>query len=99
MVAVEPPSRSLREWLAGIGARAETLFGDEIVALEEQPDDVRVDLKHAGLRRFEYVIGADSLPTVRKLAFGPRPQFETDLGHRSCGRGGACPTPSRRRRC
>jgi len=59
------------------------LFDDEIVAIEERSDHVRVELKHAGLRRYDYVIGADGLHSaVRKLAFGPQSQFETDLGYR-----------------
>src|SRR6516164_986727 len=66
-----------------IKGHTETLFDDEIVAIEEQSDDVRVELKHAGLRRFDYVVGADGLHSaVRKLAFGPQSQFETDLGYR-----------------
>jgi 2-polyprenyl-6-methoxyphenol hydroxylase-like FAD-dependent oxidoreductase len=61
----------------------ETLFGDQIVAIKEQSDHVTVELKHAGLRRFDCVIGADGLHSaVRKLAFGPQWQFETDLGYR-----------------
>ena len=49
----------------------ETLFDDEIVAIEERSDHERVELKHAGLRRYDYVIGADGLHSaVRKLAFG-----------------------------
>ena len=66
-----------------VKGQTETLFDDEIVAIEEQLDHVRVELKHAGPRRFDYVIGADGLhSTVRKLAFGPQSQFETDLGYR-----------------
>jgi 2-polyprenyl-6-methoxyphenol hydroxylase-like FAD-dependent oxidoreductase len=61
----------------------ETLFDDEIMAIDERSDDVRVELRHAGLRRFDYVIGADGLHSaVRKLAFGPQSQFEKDLGYR-----------------
>jgi len=61
----------------------ETLFDDEIVAIEERSDHERVELKHAGLRRYDYVIGAYGLHSaVRKLAFGPQSQFETDLGYR-----------------
>jgi 2-polyprenyl-6-methoxyphenol hydroxylase-like FAD-dependent oxidoreductase len=73
-------SRLLFESIKG---DTETLFDDEIVAIEEQSDNVRVELKHAGLRRYDYVIGADGLySAVRKLAFGPQSQFETDLGYR-----------------
>ena len=34
---------------------------------------MRVELKHEGLRRFDYVIGADGLHSaVRKFGFGPQ---------------------------
>ena len=60
----------------------ECLFGDEIVALEEQPDGVRATLKKAGERRFDLVIGADGLHSaVRRLAFGAQAQFERHLGY------------------
>src|SRR5581483_12032815 len=55
----------------------ETIFGDEIVALEQDADGVRVALEHAGERRFDLVIGADGLhSSVRRLAFGPQSRFE-----------------------
>ena len=60
----------------------ETIFGDEIVALEQQTDCVRIALKHAGERRFDLLIGADGLhSSVRHLAFGPQSQFEKHLGY------------------
>lgn len=60
----------------------ETIFGDEIVALEQQTDSVRVAMKHASDRRFDLVIGADGLhSSVRKLAFGPQSRFEKHLGY------------------
>jgi len=66
---------------ARVKGRTESIFGDEIVALHEEPDCVRVDLKHAGERRFDLVIGADGLhSTVRKLVFGSQSQFERHLG-------------------
>jgi 2-polyprenyl-6-methoxyphenol hydroxylase-like FAD-dependent oxidoreductase len=62
--------------------RIETIFDDEIVALEQQTDCVRVELRHAGERRFDLLIGADGLhSSVRKLAFGPQSQFEKHLGY------------------
>lgn len=65
-----------------IEGRIETILGDEIVALDERPDYVKVDLKHAGERRFVLVIGADGLHSaVRKLVFGRRAQFEKHLGY------------------
>ena len=60
----------------------ESIFGDEIVALHGEPDCVRVDLKHAGERRFDLVIGADGLhSTVRKLVLGSQQRFERHLGY------------------
>ena len=64
------------------GGGTEVLFGDEIVALQEQPDGVQVQFRHAGDRRFDLVIGADGLHSkVRSLAFGPQRQFEKSLGY------------------
>jgi 2-polyprenyl-6-methoxyphenol hydroxylase-like FAD-dependent oxidoreductase len=62
--------------------RVESIFGDEIVAVREQPDGVRVELRHAGERRFDLVIGADGLHSaVRGLVFGPQCSFERHLGY------------------
>ncbi len=62
--------------------RVETIFDDEIMTLDDQPDGVRVQLKHAGVRRFDLVIGADGLHSaVRSLVFGPQSRFEKYLGH------------------
>jgi 2-polyprenyl-6-methoxyphenol hydroxylase-like FAD-dependent oxidoreductase len=72
-------SRLLFEKLNG---RVESIFGDEIIALEEQPDCVRVQLEDGGERRFDLVIGADGLhSSVRNLVFGPQSKFEKDLGY------------------
>jgi 2-polyprenyl-6-methoxyphenol hydroxylase-like FAD-dependent oxidoreductase len=72
-------SRLLFEQLEGC---AEVIFDDEIVSLEEHSSGVRVQLKHAGERQFDLVIGADGLHSVvRKLAFGPQQGFEKDLGY------------------
>ena len=60
----------------------ETIFGDEIVALDDLPDAVRVELKRGGERRFDLVIGADGLhSSVRALTFGPQSRFEKQLGY------------------
>ncbi|MBZ9987657.1 FAD-binding domain [Mesorhizobium sp. BH1-1-5] len=60
----------------------EIIFGDEIVGFEERSDGVRVRLKHGAEREFDLVIGADGLHSgVRRLAFGPRHQFEKKLGY------------------
>ena len=72
-------SRLLFETLKGT---TEVIFDNEIVALQEQEDCVRVQFKHADERRFDLVVGADGLHSdVRRLAFGPQRQFEKQLGH------------------
>jgi 2-polyprenyl-6-methoxyphenol hydroxylase-like FAD-dependent oxidoreductase len=72
-------SRLLFEKVSG---RVETIFGEEIVALDELADAVRVELRGAGERRFDLVIGADGLhSSVRALAFGPQSRFEKQLGY------------------
>jgi len=72
-------SRLLYETLNG---QIESIFGDEIIALEEEPDYVRVRLAHHGERRYDLVIGADGLhSSVRNLVFGPQSGFEDDLGY------------------
>ena len=61
---------------------SETIFGDELVGLQDQGDSVRVQFARAGERRFDLVIGADGLHSkVRELMFGPEPQFEKPLGY------------------
>jgi 2-polyprenyl-6-methoxyphenol hydroxylase-like FAD-dependent oxidoreductase len=60
----------------------ETMFGDDIVDLEERPGHVRVEFRHGGARQFDLVIGADGLHSnVRRLAFGAQRQFEKNLGY------------------
>jgi 2-polyprenyl-6-methoxyphenol hydroxylase-like FAD-dependent oxidoreductase len=60
----------------------EVIFGDEIISLEQRPDDVRVRFKRAAERRFDLVVGADGLhSSVRRLAFGPQETFEKRLGY------------------
>lgn len=60
----------------------ETIFGDEIVDLQQETRHVEVRFEQAGLRRFDLVIGADGLHSaVRRLAFGPESQFEKKLGY------------------
>jgi 2-polyprenyl-6-methoxyphenol hydroxylase-like FAD-dependent oxidoreductase len=60
----------------------EIIFGNEIVQIEETADDVRVNFRNGGERRFDLVIGADGLHSgVRKLVFGPQERFEKRLGY------------------
>ena len=60
----------------------EIMFDDEIIGLQDRPDGVLVKFETAPERRFDLVIGADGLHSqVRRLAFGPQPQFEKQLGY------------------
>lgn len=61
----------------------EAIFGDEIVALDQQPGHVAVRLRSGNERQFDLVIGADGLHSaVRRLAFGPQDHFEKRFGYR-----------------
>ena len=63
-------------------AVTETIFGDEIIRLEQDPDGVNVTFDQSSTRRFDLVIGADGLHSaVRSLIFGPQHQFEQSLGY------------------
>ncbi len=65
-----------------IKGTTESIFGDEIVGLQEHADCVQVQFKRASERRFDLVIGADGLHSnVRRLAFGPQDRFEKQLGY------------------
>jgi 2-polyprenyl-6-methoxyphenol hydroxylase-like FAD-dependent oxidoreductase len=60
----------------------ETIFGDEVVALQEHADAVEVQFRNGKTRRFGLVIGADGLHSnVRRLMFGSQDRFETYLGY------------------
>jgi 2-polyprenyl-6-methoxyphenol hydroxylase-like FAD-dependent oxidoreductase len=63
-------------------ARAEVLFDDEIVALDELSDRVLAHFQHGGKRSFDLIIGADGLHSkVRALVFGREDCFEKRLGY------------------
>jgi 2-polyprenyl-6-methoxyphenol hydroxylase-like FAD-dependent oxidoreductase len=60
----------------------ETIFGDEILSLQEHSDAVEVQFRSGQTRRFGLVIGADGLHSnVRRLMFGSQDSFETHLGY------------------
>ena len=60
----------------------ETIFGDEIIEIDDQQTHVRVRLKSGAERRFDFVVGADGLHSgVRRLVFGPQDRFEKRLGY------------------
>ncbi len=63
-------------------SRTEVMFGDQIIAIDEDAGGVNVAFERAPARQFDLVIGADGLHSnVRNLVFGPEPSFETDLGY------------------
>jgi 2-polyprenyl-6-methoxyphenol hydroxylase-like FAD-dependent oxidoreductase len=72
-------SRLLLEKVRGT---SEVLFGDEVTAIHDGPDGVRVEFEHASERRSDLVIGADGLHSnIRRLVFGPHSRFERQLGY------------------
>ena len=72
-------SRLLFDRVSGV---TETVFGDEVVSLQEHSDAVEVQFRSGRTRRFGLVIGADGLHSnVRRLMFGSQDRFETHLGN------------------
>ncbi len=60
---------------------AEYLFDDTITALHQDDGGVDVTFDRAAPRRFDLVIGADGLhSSVRRLVFGPEPDFVRHMG-------------------
>jgi 2-polyprenyl-6-methoxyphenol hydroxylase-like FAD-dependent oxidoreductase len=65
-----------------IEGEVETIFGDSVAGIEDDGDRVRVRFDHAAEREFDLVVGADGLHSrVRRLAFGPEPDFAVSLGY------------------
>ncbi|WP_156690124.1 FAD-binding protein [Mycobacterium sp. Marseille-P9652] len=59
----------------------EFMFGDSVVALEDDGSSVTVTFEQGDTRAFDLVIGADGLhSTVRRLVFGAEEQFLERLG-------------------
>lgn len=64
-----------------IEGKVETIFGDSITVIQQDPDGVDVSFAHAAPRRFDMVVGADGLHSnVRGLVFGDN-HFERYLGY------------------
>ncbi len=75
-------SRLSRLLVDRIADSTEIIFSDEVEALREHADGVEARLRRGGTREFDLVIGADGLHSkVRRLIFGPQPQFEKHLGY------------------
>ena len=65
-----------------VADKMETVFGDSIVAIHEDPDGVDVQFKHSRTRRFDLVVGCDGLHSaVREIVWGTEKQFEKYLGY------------------
>jgi 2-polyprenyl-6-methoxyphenol hydroxylase-like FAD-dependent oxidoreductase len=61
--------------------RVETIFGDSVLALDDDGVRVRVTFDSGGTRDIDLVIGADGLHSrVRQVMFGPEERFEKYLG-------------------
>ncbi|HEY4536486.1 MAG TPA: FAD-binding domain [Enteractinococcus sp.] len=59
----------------------ETVFGDTVIALDDDGQRVRVEFKHSARRDFDLVFGADGLHSkVRSLVFGSEADFENHVG-------------------
>jgi len=57
-------------------------FGDSIAALTQTPDGVEVTFTSGTRETFDLVVGADGVHSnVRRLAFGPEPDFVRHLGY------------------
>lgn len=77
-----PRSDLSRNIYRQVEGRCETIFGDSITGIEQDPDGVTVNFQHASTRRFDIVVGADGLHSgVRRLAFGEEEKFEKFLGY------------------
>lgn len=68
--------------LKKVNRSIETIFGDEIIKLDDQQSHVSVQFKSGAERQFDFVVGADGLHSgVRRLVFGAQDHFEKSLGY------------------
>ncbi|MHA7663137.1 FAD-binding domain [Mycolicibacterium sp. HS_4_1] len=66
-----------------VDGQISTAFGAGVVDIDQTDTEVKVRFHTGRSRTFDLVIGADGAhSTVRRKAFGPDHQFETDLGYR-----------------
>lgn len=65
-----------------IDGKVETIFGDSVASIQQDPGGVEVSFQHSASRRFDLVVGADGLHSnVRALAFGDASRWEQFLGY------------------
>lgn len=65
-----------------VADKIETIFGDSINAIREDPTGVDIQFENGHARRFDLVVGCDGLHSaVRKLVWGPEENFAKYLGY------------------
>ena len=82
-VFVSLPRSDLAASIFGtVEGKIETIFGDSIARIQQEPGCVRVAFEHGPEREFDLVVGADGLHSrVRELVFGTESKFEKYLGY------------------
>jgi 2-polyprenyl-6-methoxyphenol hydroxylase-like FAD-dependent oxidoreductase len=64
-----------------VASNIETIFGDRITAIHEDPDGLDVQFEHGRARRFDLVAGCDGLHSaVRQIIWHQEREFEKFLG-------------------
>ena len=62
--------------------KIETVFNDSIAAIHDGADGVDVQFEHGHARRFDLIVGCDSLHSrVRQIIWGSEKEFERYLGY------------------
>ncbi len=65
-----------------VADKIETIFGDSVTAIHEDPAGVDVQFEHGQSRRFDLVAGCDGLHSgVRQIVWGAEKEFEKYLGY------------------
>jgi 2-polyprenyl-6-methoxyphenol hydroxylase-like FAD-dependent oxidoreductase len=65
-----------------IEGRVEALFGTTVLNVEPLEQRIRLSLSNGAVRDFDVLVGADGLHSnVRDLVFGPRAEYERQLGY------------------
>jgi 2-polyprenyl-6-methoxyphenol hydroxylase-like FAD-dependent oxidoreductase len=65
-----------------VADKIETIFGDSVTAIHEDPAGVDVQFEHGQSRRFDFVAGCDGLHSgVRQIVWGAEKEFEKYLGY------------------
>jgi 2-polyprenyl-6-methoxyphenol hydroxylase-like FAD-dependent oxidoreductase len=65
-----------------VADKIETIFGNTIAAIREDPDGVDVQFERGQSRGFDFVAGCDGLHSaVRQIVWGPEKEFEKYLGY------------------